>query len=70
MQWGLTAFDGTAAQIFNFWEMHGHSFICETDLDKIAQAEELREELQMPAYPQNGYILDCGDYILINLESR
>lgn len=70
LQWGLTAFDGTAAQIFNFWEMHGYSFICETDLDKIEQAEELRKELQMPAYPQEGYIQDCGEYILVNLESQ
>lgn len=69
LQWGVTAFDGTAGQLEKFWSMHGHSFVCERDLDKIEEAEEIRNEVQMPGYPMEGYILECEEYIIVNLES-
>lgn len=70
LQWGVTAFDGTATQLFRFWEMHGvDGLICETDLNKIEEAEQIRAENAMPGYPKDGYILECDDYIIVNLEN-
>lgn len=70
LQWGVTAFDGTAAQLFRFWEMHGiEGFICETNLDVIDEAEQVRTANRMPCYPKDGYIMECDDYIIINLEN-
>lgn len=70
LQWGVTAFDGTAGQLIEFWKMHGHSFICETDLSKIENAEHIRKEVQMPGYPKEGYIMEREDYIIVNIESQ
>lgn len=68
LQWGVTAFDGTCGQLIEFWRMHGHdSFRCETDLDKIEDAERIRTEKDMPAYPRDGYIMECQEYIIVNL---
>ena len=48
--------------------MHGYgSFRCETDLNKIEDAERIRTEENMATYPQNGYIKECEEYIIVNL---
>lgn len=45
--------------------MQGFDFVIETDLEKIEQAEELRTG--MPSFPQEGYIKEFEEYIIINL---
>lgn len=65
IQWGITAFDGTAREIKNFAAMQGFDFVIETDLEKIEQAEKLRAG--MPCFPQDGYIEEFEEYIIINL---
>lgn len=65
LRWGVTAFDGTASELGNFWKMLGYNFRIETDLRKIEEAEKISEE--MPEFPRTGYIKECGDYIIINL---
>lgn len=70
LQWGITAFDGTAKQLFEFWEMHGHSFVCETDKEKIAEAEKICKEKQMAGYPEEGYIFEGEEFIIVNLEKN
>lgn len=68
LQWGVTAFDGTSGQLIEFWRMHGYgSFRCETDLNKIEEAERIRTEENIAAYPKNGYIRECEEYIIVNL---
>lgn len=68
LQWGVTAFDGTSQQLIEFWKMHGYdSYRCVTDLEVIAEAEQIRCERNMPGYPKAGYILECEDYIIINM---
>lgn len=68
LQWGVTAFDGTSQQLIEFWKMHGHdAFRCETDLQVVKEAEEICRIEKMPAYPQNGYIKECENYIIVNL---
>ena len=68
LQWGVTAFDGTSCQLINFWKMHGFDeFSCVTNLAVIEEAENIRVEEHMPGYPQNGYIKECENYIIINM---
>jgi len=65
--WGITAFDGTSQQLIEFWKMHGHdSFRCETDLNVISEAERYGNEIGIAGFPKQGYIKDCGDYILVS----
>ena len=67
LQWGATAFDGTSGQLIEFWKMHGfNSFSCETDLDVIEKAEQIRKGEKMLGYPDKGYIRECEDYIIVN----
>lgn len=67
LQWGVTAFDGTSEQLIQFMEMHGHSFRCVKDPAVLEETEQIRQN--MPGYPENGYIRELEDYILVNLES-
>lgn len=70
LQWGTTAFDGTSQQLINFWHMRGiDGFSCVTDLELIEEAEQIRTGENMPGYPRNGYIKECDDYIIVNLEN-
>ena len=49
----------------NFAAMQGFDFVIETDLEKIEQAKKLRSG--MPCFPQDGYIEEFEEYIIINL---
>ncbi len=69
LQWGITAFDGTAGQLFDLWEHLGYQFSCLTDYDLIEEAEQYRGATDMPSYPSPGYIVDAGDYLIVNLEN-
>lgn len=70
LQWGITAFGGTAGQLIEFWNMHGHSsFRCETDPVIMEEAEQIRTGEGMPGYPTEGYIKECENYIIVNLDS-
>lgn len=44
--------------------MHGHRLVACGDTDRYAEAEE--ESLNLPEYPQDGYIVDKGDYIIVH----
>ena len=69
LQWGVTAFDGTSGQLIEFLKMHGYSsFHCETDLNVIEDAELIRARENMPGYPDDGYMVEYDDYIIVNLE--
>lgn len=68
LQWGTVAFDNTSEQLIRFWKMHGQDgFRCEKDLERIKEAEKIREKENMPGYPEEGYIKECDDYIIVNL---
>lgn len=64
LQWGMTAFDGTAREIKNFLSMIGYEIRIETNLLKIEDASQLRSN--MPHFPQKGYIQEYEDYIIVN----
>ena len=61
IDWGRYAFDSDA-ELVKFFEMHGHQLVALEDISLYAAAEE--ESLDLPEYPQEGYIVDKGDYIM------
>ena len=63
IDWGRYAFDSDA-ELVKFFAMHGHTLVAEEDISLYAGAEE--EALVLPEYPQDGYIVDKGDYIIIH----
>ncbi len=69
LQWAITAFDETAFQMQKLFEMHGYPVYIVTDQAVIREASAYLTESEMPGYPATGYIVDRGDYIIVNLES-
>lgn len=68
LAWGVTAFGGTGGQLIQFWRMHGiDDLYADTNIEHVEEAEQIRDAANMPAYPQDGYILECEDYIIVNL---
>ena len=63
IDWGRYAFDSDA-ELVKFFEMHGHQLVALEDISLYAAAEE--ESLDLPEYPQKGYIVDKGDYIIVH----
>lgn len=63
IDWGRYAFDSDA-ELVKFFEMHGHSLVVLEDISLYAAAEE--ESKDLPEYPQEGYIVDKGDYIIVH----
>lgn len=64
LQWGVTAFDGTAREIQSFLRMLGYDIRIEKNLQLIDDVGQLRSD--MPHFPQNGYIREEEDYIIVN----
>lgn len=67
LSWGVISFEGTNQEMFRFWEMHGHSFLMETDAEKHREANAYAEEQDMPAWPREGSILEREEYIIVRL---
>lgn len=63
IDWGRYAFDSDA-ELVKFFGMHGHSLVALEDISLYAAAEE--ESKDLPEYPQEGYIVDKGDYIIVH----
>lgn len=63
IDWGRYAFDSDA-ELVKFFAMHGHWLVAEEDISLYAGAE--KESLELPEYPQDGYIVDKGDYIIVH----
>lgn len=63
IDWGRYAFDSDA-ELVKFFGMHGHSLVAQEDISLYAAAEE--ESKDLPEYPQEGYIVDKGDYIIVH----
>lgn len=62
IEWGRTAFD-TDEQLVNFFRMHGYELIPLLDGD-YEEAESLSASL--PSFPQEGSILDAGEYLIVH----
>lgn len=63
IDWGRYAFDSDA-ELVKFFAMHGHTLNAQEDISLYEGAE--KESLELPHYPQEGYIVDKGDYIIVH----
>lgn len=55
-------------QYINYWEMIGYyNFTYVPTTEMIEKAWSIREISRMPGYPCDGYIIDNGDMLIINL---
>lgn len=63
ISWGKYAFDDDA-ELVRFFEMHGHHLIPQTDIGVYEEAEQYA--LSLPHFPEEGSIVDMGDYIIVN----
>lgn len=72
LTWARNPFENcdlvASQQYINFWEMIGYyDFTYVPKVEMIEKAEEIRKNSGMPAYPSEGYIIDAGDMLIINL---
>lgn len=63
IDWGRDAF-GTDAELVRFFNMHGHLLVPMTD-ESVYEAAEL-DSIDLPTFPQEGSIVDMGDYIIVH----
>ena len=63
LDWGRYAFDNDE-ELIRFFSMHGHSFQPLLNTELYAPAEEY--SLTLPSYPQEGSIVDMGEYIIVH----
>lgn len=63
IDWGRDAF-GTDAELVRFFNMHGHLLVPMTD-ESVYEAAEL-DSIDLPIFPQEGSIVDMGDYIIVH----
>lgn len=63
IEWGRFAFDDDT-ELVRFFSMHGRGLIPLTDREAYPEAEEYSRDF--PDFPQEGSIVDCGDYIIVH----
>ena len=63
ISWGKYAFDDDT-ELVRFFEMHGHDLVPQTDISVYEEAEQYA--LSLPHFPEEGSIVDMGDYIIVN----
>ena len=63
IDWGRYAFDSDA-ELVKFFAMQGHTLKAQEDVSLYEGAE--KESLELPHYPQEGYIVDKGDCIIVH----
>ncbi len=72
LTWARNPFENcdlvASQQYTSFWEMIGYdNFEYVSTVEMIEEAERIRESSNMPGYPENGYILDNGNMLIVNL---
>lgn len=63
IDWGRYAFDSDT-ELVKFFAMQGYTLKAQEDVSLYEGAE--KESLELPHYPQEGYIVDKGDYIIVH----
>lgn len=72
LTWARNPFENcdlaASQQYTGFWEMLGYrSFTYVPEAEMLEEAEEIRKSLRMAGYPHEGYIIDNGDMLIVNL---
>lgn len=62
--WGATAFYDFDRELVKFWKMHGFEFQEDGNLDHYKEARALFQD--GPSWPEEGSIVEMGDYIIVN----
>lgn len=63
IEWGRYAFDSDA-ELVRFFRMHGYGLEPYLQIGDYAAAEEYA--LNLPKFPQEGSIVDLGEYIMVH----
>lgn len=63
LSWGVFAFGENNTEIVKYFRMLGYE-LQQGTMEMYQEGKEI--SLEMPSYPEAGYIRDCGDYILVN----
>ena len=63
LDWAACAF-GDDREMAKFYEMHGQHLVPEINGDRYGEAFDYAAT--MPRFPEDGYIQDMGDYIIVN----
>lgn len=63
IEWGRYAFD-TDEELIRFFRMHGHVLQPYLSSENYAEAEAA--SMDLPGFPQEGSIVDMGDYIIVH----
>lgn len=67
LAWGVSAFGEVNTELLNYFEMMGYE-LQQGTMEMYQEGEETA--MEMMSYPQEGYIRDCGEYILVNFGRR
>lgn len=72
LTWARNPFENcdlvASQQYTNFWKMIGYSdFVYVPSAEMIEEAEKIRKCIKMAGYPREGYIIDNGDMLIVNL---
>lgn len=69
INWSITAF-GTQESMYKLFRYYGFEYMYDEScfFQLRDEAEAYVEKEKMPGYPKTGYIVDRGDYIIVNLE--
>lgn len=62
--WGTTAFGEGNTELINFFRVNGYDFYMASE-KQLTEAQ--KTAVNMPEYPEKGYILECTDYIIVKL---
>lgn len=68
ISWGVRSFDKEGDGIEHIFNFLGYNIKVVKDHSIINLANEIVEKENMPGYPENGYIKDMGDYVIVNFK--
>ena len=68
IKWGSTAFYSIDVELIKFWENRGFEFTVDGNLEHYSYGKELLEN-GMPAWPEEGSIMQMDGYIIVNLQN-
>ena len=63
LDWGVNAF-GNDAELVRFFAMHGYQFNANMDAERFEEA--VQYSIDWPRFPQEGSIVDMGEYIIVH----
>ena len=67
IQWAMTAFSSQESML-KLFQYYGFDYIPADYQAVYEEATTYAKQTPMPSYPQNGYIEDVGEYIIVHLQ--